>query len=100
GSEAKRAFFSVAQHRVPQNGLRESQASTMKRVFPVKQPVVKNYQQLTRFTRFIAWWAAAGLTGFIMLAASAVLYISPKLPTRESYTNIRLENPLRIFTTD
>ncbi len=61
---------------------------------------MKKYQQLTRFARFFAWWAAAGLAGFVMLAAIAVLYISPKLPTRESYTNIRLENPLRIFTSD
>jgi penicillin-binding protein 1A len=36
----------------------------------------------------------------IMLTASGFLYLSPKLPTRESYTNIRLENPLRIFTAD
>ncbi len=61
---------------------------------------MKKYQQLTRFARFFAWWAAAGVAGFVMLAASAVLYISPKLPSRESYTNIRLENPLRIFTSD
>jgi penicillin-binding protein 1A len=73
----------------------------MKCKFP-DQPTlsVTRFQQLTRFTRFVAWWAAAGLAGFVMLAASAVLYISPKLPSRESYTNIRLENPLRIFTTD
>lgn len=35
-----------------------------------------------------------------MLAAAGFLYLSPKLPSRESYTNIRLENPLRIFTRD
>ncbi len=58
------------------------------------------FQQFNRIARFFAWWAAAGLAGFVMVAASAVLYISPKLPTRESYTNIRLENPLRVFTFD
>ncbi|HHX81986.1 MAG TPA: peptidase, partial [Pseudomonadaceae bacterium] len=42
----------------------------------------------------------AGLCGILMLAASGFLYLSPKLPTRDSYTNIRLENPLRIFTAD
>lgn len=61
---------------------------------------VKNIQQFGRIIRFCAWWAAAGVAGFVMLASSAVLYISPKLPSRESYTNIRLENPLRIFTSD
>jgi penicillin-binding protein 1A len=61
---------------------------------------VKKFQQLRRFIRFFAWWAAAGVAGIVMLAASATLYISPKLPSRESYTNIRLENPLRIFTSD
>lgn len=58
------------------------------------------FQQFSRIARFLAWWAAAGLCGFVMVAAGAVLYISPKLPTRESYTNIRLENPLRVFTSD
>ncbi len=61
---------------------------------------VKRFQQFTRIARFLAWWAAAGLAGFVMIASSAVLYISPKLPSRESYTNIRLENPLRVFTYD
>jgi penicillin-binding protein 1A len=61
---------------------------------------VKRYQQFARIARFLAWWAAAGFAGFVMVAASAVLYISPKLPSRESYTNIRLENPLRVFTSD
>ena len=28
------------------------------------------------------------------------LYISPKLPDRETYTNLRLENPLRIYSAD
>ena len=61
---------------------------------------MNRFKQSARLFRFFAWWAAAGVAGFVMLAASAVLYISPKLPTRESYTNIRLENPLRVFTSD
>ncbi|MEY4640868.1 MAG: hypothetical protein RLZZ227_862 [Pseudomonadota bacterium] len=63
----------------------------------VQSPVVNKFQSLIRF---LAWWAIAGVAGFVMVAASAVLYISPKLPSRESYTNIRLENPLRVFTSD
>ncbi len=35
-----------------------------------------------------------------MLTASGYLYLSPKLPDKHSYTNIRLQNPLRIFSSD
>lgn len=55
---------------------------------------------LTRTLRFLSWWALAGFCGALMLAAAGFLYLSPKLPSRESYTNIRLENPLRVFTRD
>lgn len=53
-----------------------------------------------RLTRFLGCWAIAGLAGMVMIMTSAYLYLSPKLPGREAYTNIRLENPLRIFTAD
>ncbi len=36
----------------------------------------------------------------LMIFASMYLYISPKLPDRETYTNLRLENPLRIYSAD
>lgn len=55
---------------------------------------------LSRAIRFLSWWALAGFCGALMLASAEFLYLSPKLPSRESYTNIRLENPLRIFTRD
>lgn len=55
---------------------------------------------LARAIRFLSWWALAGFCGALMLASAEFLYLSPKLPSRESYTNIRLENPLRIFTRD
>jgi penicillin-binding protein 1A len=55
---------------------------------------------LSRAIRFLSWWALAGFCGVFMLASAEFLYLSPKLPSRESYTNIRLENPLRIFTRD
>jgi len=41
-----------------------------------------------------------GCLGIIMVSASLYLYISPKLPDRETYTNLRLENPLRIYSAD
>lgn len=49
---------------------------------------------------FLAWCGLAGCLGAIMVAASLYLYISPKLPDRETYTNLRLENPLRIYSAD
>jgi penicillin-binding protein 1A len=57
-------------------------------------------RHVAKALRFLGWWALAGACGVTMLAASGFLYLSPKLPTRESYTNIRLENPLRIYTSD
>src|SRR5690606_12450618 len=68
----------------------------------IVQSVTQHASQgrLSRLLRFCSWWVAAGFFGGLMLAASGFLYLSPKLPTRESYTNIRLENPLRIFTSD
>ncbi len=55
---------------------------------------------LSSTMRFFGWWVLAGCCSALMLASAEFLYLSPKLPSRESYTNIRLENPLRIFTRD
>lgn len=35
-----------------------------------------------------------------MVAAAAFLYLSPQLPSAESYRHVQLETPLRIFTAD
>lgn len=35
-----------------------------------------------------------------MVCASLLLYLSPKLPNKETYTNIRLETPLKIYSSD
>jgi len=49
---------------------------------------------------FIFWCGFTGALGIVMVAASLYLYISPKLPDRETYSNLRLENPLRIYSAD
>jgi len=49
---------------------------------------------------FVLWCGLTGCMGIIMVAASLYLYISPKLPDRDTYTNLRLENPLRIYSAD
>jgi penicillin-binding protein 1A len=64
---------------------------------PLKMPMARF---LTALVRFTVKWSLAGACLACMLAASGFLYLSPKLPDRESYTNIRLENPLRIFSSD
>ncbi|MDR0780078.1 MAG: transglycosylase domain-containing protein, partial [Pseudomonadales bacterium] len=55
---------------------------------------------LWRLIRFFGSWALAGVAALLMVLSSAYLYVSPKLPGREAYTNIRLENPLRIYSAD
>jgi penicillin-binding protein 1A len=56
--------------------------------------------RLISASKLVVRLATTGIAGAVMLAASGFLYLSPKLPDRESYTNIRLENPLRIFSSD
>ena len=40
------------------------------------------------------------LSGAFMVAAGAWLYLSPQLPSAESYRHVQLETPLRILTAD
>lgn len=49
---------------------------------------------------FLFWCGLACGLGMVMVGAAMYLYISPKLPDRETYTNLRLENPLRIYSAD
>jgi penicillin-binding protein 1A len=53
-----------------------------------------------RIAQVLIWSVLFGLCSGVLLSTSLFLYLSPKLPSKESYTNIRLENPLRIFTRD
>ncbi len=56
--------------------------------------------RLSKIIRILSLWLLAVLCGVLMLTASGFLYLSPKLPDKHSYTNIRLQNPLRIFSSD
>ncbi len=56
--------------------------------------------RLSLLIKMLSLWLLAGLCGVLMVAASGFLYLSPKLPDKHSYTNIRLQNPLRIFSSD
>lgn len=50
------------------------------------------------------YWAAlmtlAGLCGVVMVLAAAYLYLAPQLPSAETYKNVQLEAPLRIYTAE
>lgn len=46
------------------------------------------------------WCGIFGCLGIVMVTTSAYLYLSPKLPPAEDYRNVRLVNPLRIYTAD
>lgn len=43
---------------------------------------------------------AAGMCGIVMVASAAYLYLAPLLPAAETYRNVQLETPLRIYTAD
>jgi penicillin-binding protein 1A len=44
--------------------------------------------------------ATAAIAGFIMVVIAAYLYLAPLLPSAETYKTVRLESPLRIYTSD
>lgn len=50
--------------------------------------------------RGLFWLGIFCASGGIMVAAAAFLYLSPQLPSAESYRHVQLETPLRILTAD
>ena len=46
------------------------------------------------------WLSIFCASGGVMVAAAAFLYLSPQLPSAESYRHVQLETPLRILTAD
>ena len=52
---------------------------------------------------YFKWAALVGIVGLavsIMVASSAYLYLAPLLPSAETYKDVQLETPLRIYTSD
>lgn len=49
---------------------------------------------------WITWFGVFCLSGVFMVASAAYLYLSPQLPSLDSYRNVQLETPLRILTAD
>ena len=44
--------------------------------------------------------ALAGIASIIMVSSAAYLYLAPLLPSAETYKDVHLETPLRIYTAD
>ena len=50
--------------------------------------------------RWLALLALATVTGVVMIATAAYLYLAPLLPAADTYRSVQLETPLRIYTAD
>lgn len=50
--------------------------------------------------KHLFWFGVFCLSGIFMVASAAYLYLSPQLPSAESYREVQLETPLRILTAD
>ena len=50
--------------------------------------------------KVLFWFGVFCLSGIFMVASAAYLYLSPQLPSAESYREVQLETPLRILTAD
>ncbi|MGI9328685.1 MAG: penicillin-binding protein 1A [Pseudomonadales bacterium] len=46
------------------------------------------------------WFLLAALAGLALTLAGVFLYLDPQIPKAESYREVRLETPLRIYTSD
>ncbi len=58
----------------------------------------KNIQKT--LLRWAAILSVAGFAGAIMIVSAAYLYLAPLLPDAETYRNVQLETPMRIYTSD
>ena len=56
--------------------------------------------KLRIYLKWAAMLGIAALAGVIMVATAAYLYLAPLLPSAETYRDVQLETPLRIYTAD
>lgn len=57
-------------------------------------------RRLKSFFKWCLLMGTAAACGVVMVAMAAYLYLAPLLPAAETYRDVRLETPLRIFTAD
>jgi penicillin-binding protein 1A len=60
----------------------------------------KRKRRLRKVMRWLALLGLATVTGVVMIATAAYLYLAPLLPAAETYRSVQLETPLRIYTAD
>lgn len=60
----------------------------------------KRKRRLRKVVRWLALLGLATVTGVVMIATAAYLYLAPLLPAAETYRSVQLETPLRIYTAD
>ncbi|TNF83125.1 MAG: hypothetical protein EP301_11640 [Gammaproteobacteria bacterium] len=53
-----------------------------------------------RVTATIMCLALSGLCAAVLSLAGVYLYLDPQIPKAETYRHVRLETPLRVYTTD
>lgn len=56
--------------------------------------------KLRKALKWLGMFAIAGMSGGVMVATAAYLYLAPLLPSAETYRTVQLETPLRIYTSD
>ncbi|MGI9277298.1 MAG: penicillin-binding protein 1A [Endozoicomonas sp.] len=50
--------------------------------------------------KFLIWSGLASLSGALLIASSAYLYLSPSLPAVDTLRDVRLQTPLRVYSQD
>ena len=56
--------------------------------------------KLKKLTKYFLVFSVGAMSAVFMMASAAYLYLAPLLPEAETYKNVRLETPLRIYTSD
>ena len=62
--------------------------------------MLKVKHKLLNITKWTALVVASLACGLVMVLAAGYLYLGPQLPSAETYRNVQLETPLRIYTAD
>jgi penicillin-binding protein 1A len=58
------------------------------------------HSKLNNTLRWIATFATLAVAGIVMITSAVYLYVAPLLPAAETYRDVQLETPLRIYTSD
>ena len=56
--------------------------------------------QLTNIAKIAIWLLLSSLAGTTLILTSAYLYLSPNLPSVDDLRDVRLQTPLRVYTSD